>query len=348
MFKRIIAAGSAAVGLVLAGVAAPAADAAVATLQVKSVSVADVTLKPGGSATVKITVKVNRALAKGEEADIIVWPQSAPEGAGIDVLSPTSAPTTLVESFTMPDTALTGAWVAEAQTWAGPTAVHPSSFLDATFHVKLPTALKVDASPEPAAVGEALTVTGSLTHYSPSSKKYTAYPSKKVDVYFDPAGKAPRAKVGSVTTNAKGGFTKRFTAKTTGTWSAQFAGTASYAAVRSAGDTVAVAKKKTHLTVNASPEPVKKGAKVTVAGRLTHATSVRGTLHYTSYPHKTLTVWFDPAGAKGASKVATVTTSSSGTYAVKRTQSVAGTWTVKFAGTAGYAATSGKDAVAVK
>ncbi|GMA25126.1 hypothetical protein GCM10025864_28850 [Luteimicrobium album] len=214
--------------------------------------------------------------------------------------------------------------------------------------MKLPTALTLDAAPEPAAVGETLTVNGKLTRYGQSTGKYAGYSGRKVDVYFDPAGAAPHTKVGTATTDASGRFTKKVTAKTTGVWSAEYAGSTYYAAVRSAGDSVTVVKKKTRVSADASPEPVKKGAKVTVAGRLTHATAVRGTLRYTSYPHMTLTVWFDPAGAKGASKVATVTTSSSGTYSVKRTQSVAGTWSVRFAGTPSYAASAGKDTVAVK
>jgi len=352
MIRRVIAAGTAAAGLVLAGAVAPAvaATTAPAPVRVLSVTVSDVTLKPHHTVSVKVTAKLSRALVGDEEGVAIVGPADTQnlDELGYDVLAPTSVPTTLATTFTIADTVRPGSWVAEADIFGSPTAQTPSSSVDKTFHVKLPTALKVNASPEPAAYGETITVVGGLTHYSQSAKKSTAYAGKKVDVYFDPKGAAPRAKVGSVTTNSKGGFTKRFTARTTGTWSAQFAGTSSYAAARSVGDSVVVEKKKTHLAVNASPEPVKKGAKVTVAGRLTHATSVRGTLHYTAYHGKTLTVWFNPAGPKGASKVATVTTSSTGAFSTKRTQSAAGTWTVKFAGTAGYAASSGTDYVAVR
>jgi hypothetical protein len=252
----------------------------------------------------------------------------------------------VVPSFTAQTT---GVWSA---TFAGTAAEWPAaSNGDRVEVVKKLTRLSVNASPEPAAVGETLTVSGKLTRATSASAKtaYVVYAGKTVDVYFDPAGAAPRAKVATVTTDSNGKFAKKFTAKTTGTWSAQFAGTSSYAAVRSNGDNVVVSKKKTHLTVNASPEPVKKGGTVTVAGKLTHATSVRGTLHYTAYKGKTVTVWFDPTGPKGATKVATVTTRADGTFSVKRTQSVPGVWRAKFAGTANYAAaTSIGDYVAVK
>ncbi|MFC8731648.1 hypothetical protein ACFT5B_04235 [Luteimicrobium sp. NPDC057192] len=357
MIRRIIAAGSAAAGLVLAGAVAPAvaADPAPAASPLSvHVSAADVVLNPHATRTLTIKASLSRALVKGEVAAVVVGPWDSDDVVLVP-LEGASGAKSLSTSFPLDVSSPAGSWGAEVGVFEGAIDdvyngdVDPFVDVTARFHVKLPTALTVNASPEPAAVGETLTVAGRLNRYSQTAKKYVAYSGRKVDVYFDPAGAAPRAKVATVTTSSAGTYAKKLTAKTTGVWSAQYAGTSSYAAVRSTGDYVVVSKRKTHLTVNASPEPVKKGGTVTVVGRLTHATSVRGTLHYTAYQGKTVTVWFDPTGPKGPTKVATLTTRADGTFAARRTQSVPGVWRVKFAGTANYAAaTSTGDYVAVK
>ncbi|GAA4834581.1 hypothetical protein GCM10023221_09240 [Luteimicrobium xylanilyticum] len=356
MIRRIIAAGSAAAGLVLAGAVAPAVAAGSPSPEPLAVHVttADVVLKPHATRTLTIKAALSRPLAKGEVAAVVVGPWDSDDVVLVP-LDGASGGKSLSTSFPLEADTPVGNWGAEVGVFQGTINDvydgHVDPFVDVTtrFHVKLPTAFTVNASPEPAAYGETITVAGSLTHYSQTAEKNTVYKGKTVDVYFDPAGKAPRAKVATVTTDSKGQFAKKFTAKTTGVWSAQFAGTSSYAAVRSNGDNVAVAKKKTHLTLNAGPEPAKKGSTLTVAGRLTHATSVRGKAHYTSYHGKTLTVWFNPTGPKGATKVATVTTNAKGEFSKKLTQSVDGTWQVTFAGTKTYAAaTSNKDHVDVK
>ncbi|GMA25123.1 hypothetical protein GCM10025864_28820 [Luteimicrobium album] len=301
-----------------------------------------------------VKATLSRALVKGEVAAVVVGPWDSDDVVLVPLDGAPGAKS-LSTSFPLESDTPVGSWGAEVGVFDGTISdvysgqVDPFVDVTARFHVKLPTAFTVNASPEPAAYGETITVAGALTHYSQTAKKDTVYKAKKVDVYFDPAGKARRAKVATVTTDSKGRFAKKFTAKTTGVWSAQFAGTSSYAAVRSNGDNVVVAKKKTHLTLNAGPEPAKKGSRLTVAGRLTHATSVRGKAHYTSYHGKTLTVWFNPVGPKGATKMATVTTNAKGEFSKKLAQSVDGTWQVTFAGTSTYAAaTSNKDHVDVK
>ncbi|GMA25125.1 hypothetical protein GCM10025864_28840 [Luteimicrobium album] len=112
MLRRIIAASSAAAGLVVAGALAPAvaATSTPAPVKVLSVSATSVTLKPHHTVSVKVTAKLNRALVGDEEADVIVGPHEAtgPDELGIDELTPTSVPTTLTTTFTLPDSVRTG------------------------------------------------------------------------------------------------------------------------------------------------------------------------------------------------------------------------------------------------
>jgi len=352
MLRRIIAAGAAAGGLVLAGAVAPATavTAAPAPVHVLGVTATSVTLVPHRSTVVRVTARLDRALVGSEDAVAVVGPDDA---AGADELGyaelvPGSAGTTLTATFTLPDSVRPGLWDVEAAVFPDGDADAPSSYRDGSFRVKLPTALTVDAAPEPAAVGETLTVTGTLKRYGQSTGTYVGYGNRPVELYFDPAGPAPRAKVRTVRTGATGRYSTTFTATTTGVWSAQFAGSTYNAAHRSSGDGVVVSKRKTRLAVSATPKPVAKGGRVTVTGRLTRATSLRGTPRYVSYAGRTVTVWFDPAGPQGPRKVATTTTRSDGTFTKKLTQSVAGVWQVRFGGTAYFAASAGKTAVAVR
>ncbi|MFF3172587.1 calcium-binding protein [Streptomyces sp. NPDC057900] len=85
-------------------------------------------------------------------------------------------------------------------------------------------------------------------------------------------------------------------------------------------------------TVDAAPEPVKKGKTITVTGKLARANWDDFKYHgYTKQPVK---LQFLKKGAKSWSTVKTVTTSSTGTLKTTVKASVDGYWRYSFAGTA--------------
>jgi len=85
------------------------------------------------------------------------------------------------------------------------------------------------------------------------------------------------------------------------------------------------------LTVNASPEPVKKGKTLTVTGKLTRANWDTGT--YKGYATQPVKLQFKKKGAKSYTTVKTVKTSSTGTLKTTVKASVDGNWRYSFAGT---------------
>ncbi|MEU8095459.1 DUF5707 domain-containing protein [Streptomyces rubiginosohelvolus] len=101
------------------------------------------------------------------------------------------------------------------------------------------------------------------------------------------------------------------------------------------------------LTVNASPEPVKKGKTITVTGKLTRANWDTGT--YKGYSKQAVKLQFKKKGATSYTTVKTVTTSSTGALKTTVKASADGTWRYSFAGTPSTPAVSAKgDAVDVK
>lgn len=84
----------------------------------------------------------------------------------------------------------------------------------------------------------------------------------------------------------------------------------------------------TNVTANAMPEPVAKRKTITVKGTLKHKRGGQWRL----MPRKIVTIHFDPAGKDRTRKVATVRTTSTGSYTRKFTATRSGTWIVKYAG----------------
>lgn len=84
--------------------------------------------------------------------------------------------------------------------------------------VPTPVKMTFDAAPEPAAKGSTITMTGRVWVKETGNKG-------RVDLYFrTPAGQYVYR--GYATTGDSGRFTRKFTAETTGTWKAVYAGTA--------------------------------------------------------------------------------------------------------------------------
>ncbi|MGW6289803.1 calcium-binding protein [Streptomyces sp. NPDC055107] len=94
------------------------------------------------------------------------------------------------------------------------------------------------------------------------------------------------------------------------------------------------------LTVNASPEPVKKGKTITVTGKLTRANWDTNT--YKGYATQPVKLQFKKKGAKSYTTVKTVKTSSTGTLKTTVKASADGTWRYSFAGTSTTPAVSAK------
>ncbi|WP_405728972.1 hypothetical protein OG607_27565 [Streptomyces sp. NBC_01537] len=106
-------------------------------------------------------------------------------------------------------------------------------------------------------------------------------------------------------------------------------------------------QRKAKVTVNASPEPVKKGKTITVTGRLTRADWVKR--KYVGYAGKSAKLQFRAKGSSAYTTVKTVTSSSTGALKTTVKASVDGywRWTSGATSTTG-AATSGADFVDVK
>ncbi|MFD8806469.1 hypothetical protein [Streptomyces sp. NPDC059597] len=85
------------------------------------------------------------------------------------------------------------------------------------------------------------------------------------------------------------------------------------------------------LTVNASPEPVKKGATITVTGALTRANWEDHKYH--GYTNQSVQLQFKKSGTTTYTTVKTVTSDSSGNLKTTVTAASDGTWRYSFAGT---------------
>ncbi len=106
-------------------------------------------------------------------------------------------------------------------------------------------------------------------------------------------------------------------------------------------------KRAAKVTVNAAPEPVKKGQKITVTGKLTRANW--DTKKYGPYGGRTVELQFRQTGTSSFGAVKKVTTSSSGALKTTVTAATDGTWRWVYRGndTTG-AATSGGDHIDVR
>jgi len=99
-------------------------------------------------------------------------------------------------------------------------------------------------------------------------------------------------------------------------------------------------KRPSKLTFNASPEPVKKGKKVTAAGTL----KIDGK----AYANLPVVIYFKASGSKTWTVKGTAKTTSKGAFSRKFVATKSGTWKAAYAGSTTRQAASKADAVAVK
>ncbi|MFJ8636925.1 hypothetical protein [Streptomyces sp. NPDC093568] len=106
-------------------------------------------------------------------------------------------------------------------------------------------------------------------------------------------------------------------------------------------------KRASKLTTNAAPEPVAKGATLTVTGKLSRANWED--LKYHGYPWQEVKLQFKKAGTASYTTVKTVKTGDTGQLSTKVTATSAGSWRWYFPGTTTTArVVSAGDAIALK
>ncbi|MEV7115144.1 calcium-binding protein [Streptomyces anulatus] len=165
------------------------------------------------------------------------------------------------------------------------------------------------------------------------------------DMGFGPNGKSITCKVvNATTTTCKGTITVDPTdlVSTDATWWRVGAEAVTEEGQEFGGDGISKVRVQrfSKLTVNASPEPVKKGKTITVTGKLTRANWDTGT--YKGYSKQAVKLQFKKKGAKSYTTVKTVKTSSTGTLKTTVKASADGTWRYSFAGTPSTPAVSAK------
>jgi 5-hydroxyisourate hydrolase-like protein (transthyretin family) len=89
--------------------------------------------------------------------------------------------------------------------------------------------------------------------------------------------------------------------------------------------------KVSKLTVNAGPEPVAKGARLTVDGRLTRATSDAATT-FTGYASQPVKLQFRKTGSSTYTTIKTVRTDATGRLSTTTTANATGYWRWSYAG----------------
>ncbi|MEO3830314.1 hypothetical protein [Actinomadura sp. B10D3] len=185
-----------------------------------------------------------------------------------------------------------------------------------------------NAYPEPLAYGDSIVASGQLV-VQPDFTNVTNLP-----VYLEYSTDATTWKVWETRTLARpGGFS--FTDDKPVTkdvyWRVRYPGSALNAPVVSGTDYVDVKYRTQWYNFNASPEPVRKGATITVKGQLYRFRDVAG-----PGPNAPVYVYFKPAGTSTWTQVAATKTDGGGWFKKTFTASVDGTWMAVYKETSGY------------
>ncbi|WP_189263409.1 hypothetical protein [Streptomyces fuscichromogenes] len=194
----------------------------------------------------------------------------------------------------------------------------------------------MNATPEPVRKGGTLTFTGRLTRpdwnttEADGAKAVVGYSGQPVKLQFKKSGGTSYSTVRTVTSGTGGKLRTTAEASTSGTWRWLFAQNDTSSAATSTGDAVTLLK-ASKLTVNASPEPVAKGAGLTVTGRLTRATTDAATT-FTGYAGQPVKLQFRKSGSTTYTTVKTVRTNATGHLNTKVTANAAGRWRWSYAG----------------
>ncbi|MEU6127135.1 hypothetical protein [Streptomyces sp. NPDC047123] len=109
-----------------------------------------------------------------------------------------------------------------------------------TAYVKRNSRLTVNATPEPAAKGGTITVTGKVTRANWETRKYGSYADRLVTLQFKPAGATSYTTVKKVHANGSGALRTTVKAAKTGTWRWVYYGNTTTGPSTSTGDNVVV------------------------------------------------------------------------------------------------------------
>jgi hypothetical protein len=210
-----------------------------------------------------------------------------------------------------------------------------------------------NAAPEPVRKGGTLTVTGQLTRADWSqadqngNRLTVGYRGQPVRLQFRKTGTTAYANVKTVTSGSGGKLTTTIPSSSSGTWRWSFAGSGNSAGSVATGDGVTqlrVAK----LSVNAAPEPVVKGRKLTVTGRLTRATT-DGATAFGSPGRQPVKLQFRKPGSSTYTTIKTVSTDASGNLKTTAVAQARGYWRWSYAGSSTVSSVSATgDYVALK
>ncbi|GAA1840834.1 hypothetical protein GCM10009736_03130 [Actinomadura bangladeshensis] len=182
-----------------------------------------------------------------------------------------------------------------------------------------------NAYPEPGRYGDALDVVGKLV----SDGNGVADVPMIMEFSTD---RTTWKTMATATTYSDGSFRlTTYDSKKDGYWRARYAGNAEYMPAVSGTDYIDIKYRTQWYNFNASPEPVKKGATITVKGQLYRFRDVAG-----PGPHAPVYVYFKRAGTTTYTQVATATTDSNGWFTKTFTASVDGTWMAVYKETSGY------------
>lgn len=252
MIKRILLSAVVTFGLILGFTVAPASAASRSEIWIDGTSVTVQPIKSSGKS--KVTIKVNFGGTSGFvldetfEPSVILQSDVGYDFAYFD-LEPTSKADIWTATYYLPNYSQVGKWWLGVSAWAdwanGDWDTYDKEFQQ-SFNVQRPSKLTLNATPEPVDKGDRVTVTGRLQllrfkyEYAGSGAYWSNLSSQKVKLYFDPTGSEPRRYVTTVTTNSSGVYSWTWKASRTGIWSAEYAGTASRAFVKSAGDKIVV------------------------------------------------------------------------------------------------------------
>ncbi|TKK78744.1 hypothetical protein FDA94_37325 [Herbidospora galbida] len=193
--------------------------------------------------------------------------------------------------------------------------------------------VRFGAGPEPARFGSALTVSGRLLILGP--KGPDGLKDQRVKILFKERGSFRWKTVAWDRTNWRGDFAVRVKALKSGWWKAEYDGVRGFTHGSSSGsDQVTVFRPRPPkpdaasrvVDFNASPEPVKKGKKLSLVGELQTWDHGR----WDGYEGK-VTVWFKAKSGKWT-YVKTAWTDGSGEFSTTATAKKTGDWRVVFAG----------------
>ncbi|GAA4637545.1 hypothetical protein GCM10023196_091770 [Actinoallomurus vinaceus] len=220
---------------------------------------------------------------------------------------------------------------------------HSSAVANGVIVRTQPKIVDLDAGPEPAGRGATVTVRGHVVRPAPAGGTEPA-PQAYVGVQFSADGKKWSGPSGFTLTDAHGAFSLGVTADRDGYWRAFVEKDYSYLAATGPSDYVDT-KYRTRISgLNASPEPVRKGRTITVAGVLE-----RNTTSWKAFATRSVKIYFRADGSTKWTYAGTARTDGHGRFSFGAKASKDGSWRATYAGDSSYlAVTSAADHVDVR